>query len=52
MVMQGDFETLTRIAQWVSDGKLKPVIDKEFHFSDYFKAFPACKRKVVEAVPF
>jgi NADPH:quinone reductase-like Zn-dependent oxidoreductase len=39
MIMQGEFEKLTRIANWVSDGKLKPVIDKEFDFSEYSKAF-------------
>jgi NADPH:quinone reductase-like Zn-dependent oxidoreductase len=45
MVMQGDFEKLTRIAQWMSDGKLKPVIDKEFHFSDYLKAISRLQDK-------
>jgi NADPH:quinone reductase-like Zn-dependent oxidoreductase len=45
MVMQGDFEKLTRIASWVSEGKLKPVIDKEFHFSDYLKAFSRLQDK-------
>jgi NADPH:quinone reductase-like Zn-dependent oxidoreductase len=45
MVMQGDFEKLTRIANWVSEGKLKPVIDKEFHFSDYLKAFSRLQDK-------
>jgi len=45
MVMQGDFEKLTRIANWVSDGKLKPVIDKEFHFSDYLQALSRLQEK-------
>ena len=45
MVMQGDFEKLTPIANWVSDGKLKPVIDKEFHFSDYLQAFSRLQGK-------
>jgi NADPH:quinone reductase-like Zn-dependent oxidoreductase len=45
MVMQGDFEKLTRIADWVSDGKLKTIIDKEFHFSDYLKAFCRLQEK-------
>ena len=45
MVMQGDFEKLIRIADWVSDGKLKPVIDKEFHFSDYLKALSRLQEK-------
>jgi len=45
MVMQGDFEKPTRIANWVSDGKLKPVIDKEFDFSEYRKAFSRLQEK-------
>lgn len=45
MVMQGDFEKLTRIANWVLDGKLKPAIDKEFYFSDYLQAFSRLQEK-------
>jgi NADPH:quinone reductase-like Zn-dependent oxidoreductase len=45
MVMQGDFEKLTRIANWVSDGKIKPVIDKEFHFTDYLQALSRLQEK-------
>jgi NADPH:quinone reductase-like Zn-dependent oxidoreductase len=32
--MQGDFAKLTRIASWISAGRLKPVIDKKFDFPD------------------
>ena len=45
MVMQGDFEKLTRIANWVSEGKLKSVIDREFHFSEHLKAFSRLQEK-------
>ena len=45
MVMEGDYEKLTRIAEWVSGGKLKAVIDKEFHFSDYLQALSRLKEK-------
>jgi len=45
MVMQGDIEKLTLIANWVSDGKLKPVIDKEFQFSDYLQALSRLQEK-------
>jgi NADPH:quinone reductase-like Zn-dependent oxidoreductase len=45
MIMQGEFEKLTRIANWVSDGKLKPVIDKEFDFSEYSKVFSRLQEK-------
>ena len=45
MVMEGNYEKLTRIAQWVSDGRLKAVIDKEFHFSDYLQALSRLKEK-------
>jgi len=38
MVMHGDFDKLTRIANWVSEGRLKAVIDKEFFFSEYKQA--------------
>ncbi|MBL4571663.1 MAG: NAD(P)-dependent alcohol dehydrogenase [Gammaproteobacteria bacterium] len=45
MVMEGNFEKLSRIANWVSEGKLRAVIDKEFHFSDYLQAFSRLKEK-------
>jgi len=45
MVMEGDFEKLTHIASWVSEGKLKAVIDKEFHFSDYLQALSRLQEK-------
>jgi NADPH:quinone reductase-like Zn-dependent oxidoreductase len=45
MVMEGDFEKLTRIAAWVSEEKLKAVIDKEFNFSEYLDAFSRLKEK-------
>jgi NADPH:quinone reductase-like Zn-dependent oxidoreductase len=45
MVMEGDFEKLSRIANWVSEGKLKAVIDKEFHFTDYLQAFSRLQQK-------
>ena len=45
MVMHGNFEKLTRIANWVYEGKLKAVVDKEFKFSDYLEAFSRLKQK-------
>jgi len=45
MVMQGDYEKLTRIANWVSENKLKAVIDKEFNFTDYINAFSRLQEK-------
>ncbi|MGR6871578.1 NAD(P)-dependent alcohol dehydrogenase [Pseudomonas sp. HK3] len=45
MVMQGDYEKLTRISNWVAEGKLKPVVDKEFHFSDYLAALSRLEEK-------
>jgi NADPH:quinone reductase-like Zn-dependent oxidoreductase len=45
MVMHGDFDKLTRIANWVSEGKLKAVIDKEFCFSEYLQAFSRLQEK-------
>ncbi|MEH6446594.1 MAG: NADP-dependent oxidoreductase [Oceanospirillaceae bacterium] len=45
MVMQGDYEKLTRIASWVSEGKLKAVIDKEFNFTDYINALSRLQEK-------
>lgn len=45
MVMQGDYEKLTRIAGWVSEGKLKAIIDKEYKFSDYLNALSRLQEK-------
>lgn len=45
MVMQGDSEKLTRIASWISDGRLKAVVDKQFNFSDYLQAFSRLQEK-------
>jgi len=45
MVMQGDFEKLTVIANWVSEGKIKAVIDREFSFTDYQQAMERMKEK-------
>ena len=45
MVMQGHYEKLTRIADWVTEGKLKAVIDKEFKFSDYVNALSRLQEK-------
>jgi NADPH:quinone reductase-like Zn-dependent oxidoreductase len=45
MVMQGDYEKLTRIANWLAEGRLKAVIDKEFKFSDYLNALSRLQEK-------
>lgn len=45
MVMHGDFEKLTLIANWVSEGKLKSVVDKEFNFSEYLQALSRLQEK-------
>lgn len=45
MVMHGDFEKLTHIANWVAEGKLKATVDKEFKFSDYLEAFSRLQQK-------
>jgi NADPH:quinone reductase-like Zn-dependent oxidoreductase len=45
MVMQGDFDKLILIENWILEGKVKAVIDKEFHFSDYLKAFSRLQEK-------
>lgn len=37
-VMQGDFAKITRIASWISAGRLKPVIDKKFDVPEYLQA--------------
>jgi len=45
MVMEGDFEKLTLIARWVSEGKLKAVIDSEYNFTNYQQAMARVKEK-------
>lgn len=45
MVMHGNFEQLTRIANWVDEGKLKATVDKEFKFTDYLEAFSRLQQK-------
>jgi len=45
MVMEGDVEKFTPIANWVSEEKLKTVIDKEFSFSDYLLALSRLQEK-------
>ncbi|MEH6449411.1 MAG: NAD(P)-dependent alcohol dehydrogenase [Oleispira sp.] len=45
MVMHGNFENLTRIANWVDEGKLKAAVDKEFKFTDYLEAFSRLQQK-------
>ncbi|MEM9328356.1 MAG: zinc-binding dehydrogenase, partial [Bacteroidota bacterium] len=37
MVDKGDNDRLTRIAQWVEQGQLKPIIDSIYSFKDYEK---------------
>ncbi|HAA23310.1 MAG TPA: NAD(P)-dependent alcohol dehydrogenase [Cytophagales bacterium] len=39
MVDRGDHDQLTRIAQWVDEGKLKPIIDQIYPFAEYAEAF-------------
>lgn len=45
MVAHGDHHALSLIAQWVTEGKLMPVIDSEFYFDDYLQAFTRVKQK-------
>jgi len=45
MVMQGDYEKLSQISNWVAEGKLKSIIDKEFKFSDYVNALSRLQKK-------
>ena len=45
MVFHGDFEKLTRIADWVSTRKLKAVVDKDFPFLEYPQALARLKEK-------
>ncbi len=39
MVDKGNYNELARIAQWVEQGKLKPIVDSTYPFADYQKAF-------------
>ena len=45
MVAHGNSTQLTQIANWVSEGKLKAVIDREFSFVDYQQAIQRVKEK-------
>lgn len=45
MVAHGDLTKLTQIANWVSEGRLKAVIDSEFNFADYQQAIARVKVK-------
>jgi NADPH:quinone reductase-like Zn-dependent oxidoreductase len=45
MVDKGDYEKLTRIADWVQNRKLIPVVDTTFALSDYRKAFERAQEK-------
>lgn len=36
--LEKDADSLKDIAQWVEEGKLKPVVDSEYAFEDYLKA--------------
>lgn len=39
LVSKGDNPQLTRIAKWVEEGQMKPIIDNIYPFDDYEKAF-------------
>jgi len=45
MVMHGDYEKLTTIANWVEEGKLKAVVDQEFQFADFQQAIARLQDK-------
>ena len=45
MVMHGNFEKLTQITEWILKGKLKAVVDKNFHFSEYLQALSRLQEK-------
>jgi NADPH:quinone reductase-like Zn-dependent oxidoreductase len=45
LVAHGDSTKLKQIATWVSEGKLKAVIDREFRFADYQQAVARLKEK-------
>jgi NADPH:quinone reductase-like Zn-dependent oxidoreductase len=45
MVAHGDSTKLTQIANWVSEGRLKAVIDREFNFVDYQQAIARVNEK-------
>ena len=39
MVGKGNYKKLTQIAKWTEEGKIKPIVDSVYAFSDYEKAF-------------
>ena len=45
MVGTGNYEKLTLIAKWVEEGKLKPIVDSVYAFSDYENAFKRVSEK-------
>ena len=45
MVAHGDRTKLTTIANWVSEGKLKAVIDSEYSFVKHRQAIARVKEK-------
>jgi len=45
LVAHGDSTKLKQIATWVSEGKLKAVLDREFRFSEYQQAIARLKEK-------
>ena len=45
MVAHGDRAKLTQVASWVSEGKLKAVIDSEFSFVEHEQAIARVKEK-------
>ena len=45
LVSKGNNEQLTRIAKWVDEGKLKPIVDKSYSFDEYEKGFERVMEK-------
>jgi len=45
MVTNGDFHQLTQIAQWMSEGKLKAIVDSEYNFTKHQQAFDRVQTK-------
>ncbi len=45
MVGTGNYEKLTLIAKWVEEGKLKPIVDSVYSFSEYENAFQRITEK-------
>ena len=45
MVGTGNYEKLTLIAKWVEEGKLKPIVDSIYSFSEYENAFQRITEK-------